>query len=175
MDDPRYGTVLPDEIPIVKFGEHTFARVMAGRMTSEADGELRGPFQTVQDVQMIDYNVFPLDSVSHFVPIELDNSLMFVYAGEGTINGQQVSPHDVIRFDASTVDKRGIAISAGSTGLAGIIFSGKMLRQPIAWHGPFVMTTDQEIKDTIKEYRSGTFLKKRADWDYKRIATKPSS
>lgn len=172
MDDPRYGTVIPEDIPVVRFGEHSFARVMAGKMMGEA--ELRGPFLTVQDVQMLDYNVHAGDTVSHSVPIELDNSLLYVYSGEGIINGRTVSTHDVIRFDASTVDNRGISIIAGTTGLGGILFSGKMLRQPIAWHGPFVMTTDQEIKDTIKEYRSGTFLKRRADWDYKRISTKPS-
>jgi hypothetical protein len=51
--------------------------------------------------------------------------------------------------------------------------AGKRLEQPVAWHGPFVMTTDEEIAKTLIEYRRGTFLKKRADWDYKRLSTRP--
>ena len=63
----------------------------------------------------------------------------------------------------------------GNEGLSGILFAGKKLNQPIAWHGPFVMTTNDEISKTLEEYRSGRFLKKRAPFDYKRIASFPKA
>jgi hypothetical protein len=56
-----------------------------------------------------------------------------------------------------------------------LVFAGKRLKQPIAWHGPFVMTTNEEINVAIDEYRSGRFLKKRAPFDYKKIAAFPKS
>ncbi|CAE7731261.1 unnamed protein product [Symbiodinium microadriaticum] len=146
MDDPRYGTESPESIPTLRFNKRTSARLLAGAMTSGEDEEVNGPFRTVQDVQMVDYNVFVAESVIH----------------------------DCARLDASDASKRTITLTGGSSGLAAIIFSGKMLRQSIAWHGPFVMTTDEEIRDAIREYRGGTFLRQRADWDYKHIASKPA-
>lgn len=176
MDDPRYGTEPPERIPVLKHGDHTTARLMAGTMINHDGDVVTGPFQTVQDVQMVDYTVFGGDTVNHEVPLQLDNTLIYVYSGQGTINGHDIEAHDCIRLDASDANKRGVSISAErGGGLAAIMFSGKMLKQPIAWHGPFVMTTNKEIRDTIAEYRAGTFLKKRADWDYKRIATKPNA
>ena len=43
----------------------------------------------------------------------------------------------------------------------------------VAWHGPFVMTTDEEIRKTIADYRSGNFPPVRVPWDYKRLSTFP--
>ena len=173
MDTPRYGTEPPENIPVVHFPDRSFARLLAGTMASEDGEQVTGPFRTVQAVQMVDYNVFAADTVTHTVPPHLDNVLVYVYGGGGVINGQTVSPHDCVHLNASEAHKRSITMTGASAGLAAIIFGGKMLRQPIAWHGPFVMTTQEEIRDTLREYRTGTFLKQRVEWDYKRIATKP--
>jgi hypothetical protein len=37
-------------------------------------------------------------------------------------------------------------------------------------HGPFVMTTQEEIQETLKEYQQGVFLKKRAPWNFKKVS-----
>ena len=77
-------------------------------------------------------------------------------------------------------DSRGASISTTATigddersGVSFMLFAGKRLGQPIAWHGPFVMTTQSEIDQTFHEFRSGTFLKKRAPWNFKKNASRP--
>jgi hypothetical protein len=39
-----------------------------------------------------------------------------------------------------------------------LLFTGKKLNEPVMWHGPIVMNTQQQIKETHKDIRSGSFL-----------------
>ena len=39
------------------------------------------------------------------------------------------------------------------------MISGKPLREPMAWHGPIVMNTDEELVTAFREYREGSFIK----------------
>jgi quercetin 2,3-dioxygenase len=173
MDDPRYGTEPPENIPLLSLTSDQgddlgHARVLAGAMNGRI-----GPFRTVQDVQMIDYSLHQGSSVIHSVPDSHDNCLVYIYSGSGSINDSPVDIHSCIRLNASSPAREFSISSSPLSGLSVLIFSGKMLRQPIAWHGPFVMTTDAEIQRTIRDYRQGRFPPKRTTWDYKRIATKP--
>jgi len=169
MDDPRYGTEPPENIPGVSLEAGSFVRVLAG----EYEGRT-GPFKTVTDVQILDTTLVANTELVQHVPAHLDNALLYVYKGQVTISNQvEVSIHQCARMDAANPHQgRQFTITSGPEGASFMWFAGKMLKQPIAWHGPFVMTTDAEIKLAIKEYQQGTFLKKRAAWDYKRIATK---
>lgn len=54
-----------------------------------------------------------------------------------------------------------------------MLFAGKKLKEPIAWHGPIVMNTQEQIGETMYELRTGAFPPKRVDWDYRRIAAFP--
>jgi redox-sensitive bicupin YhaK (pirin superfamily) len=176
MDDPRYGTEPPENIPVLSIQSEEgvqigHARVLAGEMNENI-----GPFRTVQDIQIVDYFLSSVSgsvaSAVHSIPPLHDNCLVYVYKGSGSINESPVDTHSCIRFDASG-SQRSFSISPSGEGLSVLVFSGKRLNQPVAWHGPFVMTTNDEIRQTIREYREGRFPPKRTKWDYKRIATKP--
>ena len=177
MDDPKYGTEPPENIPVITFAPDSsrggFVRVLAGQLADK-----RGPFKTIQPVQILDYN-FPAvgEEVVHTVPVELNNCLLYVYKGSVRINDQDVTSHQCVRMDAATGtgESRSFTITATTADASVIVFSGERLNEPIAWHGPFVMNTDAEIRATRREYSTGTFLKKRASWDYKKIATKPTN
>ena len=43
----------------------------------------------------------------------------------------------------------------------GNLVSGKPIEEPVAWYGPIVMNTDQQLQRAISELRSGTFIKER--------------
>ena len=49
----------------------------------------------------------------------------------------------------------------------------KKLKEPIAWHGPIVMNTQEQIYDTFMEMRMGEFPPKRVNWDYKEWSSRP--
>lgn len=172
MDDPKYGTVDPSELPLLQYENGIQVRLLAGPFQEKI-----GPFQTKQPLQMMDIMI-PANAVfNHQVPNEFDNCLIYVYSGSGEINARGIKMFEIIRLDASTtshpLEDRGITISAGAEGLHAMYFAGKRLNEPIAWRGPFVMNTQQQIARTIQEYQNGQFPPKRTPFDYKRISTFP--
>lgn len=118
------------------------------------------------------------DSSSHIhtVPENLNTVCLFVYAGSGLVNGTKADPLSVLLLDAADSSNRLISLSpsssSGST-MKVLLFAGKKIGEPIAWRGPFVMNTDQEIMQVMSEYRAGRFPPVRTKWDYKNISSKP--
>jgi quercetin 2,3-dioxygenase len=180
MDDPRYGTHPEKEIPLYSHPRKApgaQVRVLAGPF-QHGSFEARGPFKTVVDVQMLDVVLQPGAMFEHALPPAYDNCLVYAYGQRGImskVGGTLIKPGSVARMDVPSRAEasRNLVLEAGQEGLRVMVFAGKMLKQPISWHGPFVMTTKAEIQSTITEYQRGTFLRKRAPWDYKRIATAP--
>ena len=168
MDAPRYGTHTADLIPVLSVGGCS-ARILAGNSNG-----LVGPFSTIADIQIVDFNLEPNTTYQHLIPDHLDNCIVYIYRGVGSVGAKNVSKHQVVHVDARDPLARGVTLStAGATvGLSVLLFAGRRLRQPIAWRGPFVMTTAAEIKQTVEEYQQGRFLRQRAAWDYKRISSK---
>lgn len=170
MDDPKYGTVNPSELPLLEFDAGVTARLLAG----SSNGQV-GPFQTKQALQMMDFELPGNTTYIHQVPLDLDNCLLYVYDGDGQVNSQPVQQHQIVRLDAANrnPETRDVLISAGTKGISVMYFAGKRLNEPIAWQGPFVMNTQQQIAETINECRRGTFPPKRAPFDYKKISAFP--
>jgi redox-sensitive bicupin YhaK (pirin superfamily) len=149
------------------------ARVLAGTMFNQT-----GPFRTKQQVQMIDFELERSSSIEFDIGNGLDTALLYVYEGSlAAVNDKEerIPTQSVVLLDAGDMEKRGIRLVSGSDDekTSVMLFSGKKLKEPIAWHGPLVMNTQHEIADTIEDLRSGRFPPVRVDWDYKRIASKP--
>merc|ERR1712124_232868 len=80
----------------------------------------------------------------------------------------------ILLLDADDSDRRRITLSTPPNQTAGVmLFAGKKLKEPIAWHGPFVMNTKEQIYETISELRMGMFPPKRVGWDYKNYGSRP--
>jgi len=160
MDDPRYGTN-ENALQIV---EHDGWRV---RVVAGKEGDVVGPFSTVQEVQIADVMIDAQKSGVQRVAAASNNAIVYVYAGAGKVLDQDVKLHDTLLLDASDPTARDISFLAGPAGLSFILFSGVRLNQPIAWRGPIVMTTQDEVRQAYMELATGTFLKKQAPFDYK--------
>jgi redox-sensitive bicupin YhaK (pirin superfamily) len=50
-------------------------------------------------------------------------------------------------------------VQAGEEGIRFLLVSGQPLKEPVAWYGPIVMNTQQELEQAISELRSGTFIR----------------
>ena len=174
MDAPRYGTHPGGSIPVVTVPDNVSARVLAGTVAG-----VTGPFQTTQPLQMVDFTLAPGATLTHEVPAGLDNVLLFAFKGEGTLvldapaAPVALPPLHVARLAATDAARRAFVLTAGAAGASVMLFAGKRLDQPVAWHGPFVMTTDAEITQTIADYRRGAFPPVRVPWDYRRLASFP--
>lgn len=184
MDDPRYGTVPSEKLPEVTLKEGAGgARVLAG----DALG-VKGPFETVQPVQMVDFRLEPGSTFEFDVTEGFDTAMLYVYEGSLKVGeDDEAKQGSIVLFDASSDDARGFAVSVPeestddaddegetSKGVVGaMLFAGKKIKEPIAWHGPIVMNTQDEIRQTIRELRTGRFPPKRVEWDYRSIETFP--
>jgi redox-sensitive bicupin YhaK (pirin superfamily) len=51
-----------------------------------------------------------------------------------------------------------ISVQAGDEGIRFLLVSGKPLEEPVAWYGPIVMNTQEELRQAYEELRQGTFL-----------------
>jgi len=182
MEDPDYGTVPSEDLPLRFVGDVAdsgiAARTLAGRFDSHD-----GPFRTKQPVQMIDFEVHPSSrddqpaGAAFDIGTGLNTAMLYVYEGEVMVNGEPTKEGSIVLFDADDDKVRGIKLQSDPTlnnGGKAMLFAGKKLKEPIAWHGPIVMNTQQEIMETFKELRAGQFPPVRVDWDYKKIATMPS-
>jgi redox-sensitive bicupin YhaK (pirin superfamily) len=52
-----------------------------------------------------------------------------------------------------------VEVQAGEDGIRFLLVSGKPLQEPVAWYGPIVMNSQQELQQAYKELQQGTFLK----------------
>ena len=52
-----------------------------------------------------------------------------------------------------------IQVKSGENGVRFLLISGLPIKEPVAWHGPIVMNTQEELKKAIQELRSGNFIK----------------
>lgn len=84
-------------------------------------------------------------------------ALVYAYEGEVTL-GEQATPvqaQTISRFsDSGSVDIKSIA-GANTEASRVLVLAGKPLNEPIAQYGPFVMNTQQEIDQAIRDYQAG--------------------
>lgn len=185
MDDPDYGTVANEEMQIVGIGDKqngSRARILAGEAFETTNPV--GPFRTKQPVQMIDLELQEDDAFEFEIADGLDTAMLYVYEGAlsrangaGSESDQHPSSLDdgtILLLDADDTSRRRISLATPRGQTAGVmLFAGKKLKQPIAWHGPIVMNTQEQIHDTFMEMRMGDFPPKRVSWDYKEWKSRP--
>jgi len=175
MDDPDYGTVPNEDMPVVDIGKNSRARILAGEATF--DKTIIGPLRSKQPVQMVDFEMQENDLVEFEIADNMNTVILYVY--EGALSGagdrrSNLESGTILLLDAQEASKRRICLATSRGQTAGVmLFAGKKLREPIAWRGPIVMNTQEQIRETLLELRTGKFPPKRVDWDYKKYSSRP--
>ena len=175
LRDPRYGTHPPEDLPQVELAADVQARLLAGVLQDARHGEepQRGPFEAGSEATIADFELGPTAHVAYEVPQGLNTVLLYIYKGSGLVNGQEAGLQSVAQLNASSTTARTIEISAGGDGMEALLFAGKRLDEPIAWHGPIVMSTEAEVREAFHELQSGAFPPRRVAWDYRRLSHFP--
>jgi quercetin 2,3-dioxygenase len=154
MMDPRYREVKADQIPVVSRANGVVIRLICGVV----DG-MRGPVQDiVTDPAYLDVSLPPESSLNH--PISADHNV-FAYLFEGQVYGdgardRLIGAGNLIFFGAGDT----VEITTTGTAARLLLVSGKPLGEPVAWYGPIVMNTQEELELAFREYQQGTFLKR---------------
>jgi len=155
MMDPRYREVKSIDIPEVVLGDSATAKIVAG----EVDG-VRGPVQDV--VTNPEYLDVFVNSHSEFNHTVESGHTVFAYV----IDGKAYFDTDKnLAYEAKSVilygDGDQVIVSTGDEPVQFLLVSGNPIREPVAWRGPIVMNTQEELQIAFDEYRQGTFIKKK--------------
>lgn len=153
MMDPRYRDVKKSEIPDVTVNGNVTAKVVCG----EVNG-VKGPVQDiVTEPQYFDITIKPKATFTQ--PIKKGHNVFaYVIEGESYFDDKKeklIGKENLIIFK----DGDEILISTGTEKVRFLLISGKPLRESVAWRGPIVMNTEEELNLAFREYQDGTFLK----------------
>jgi redox-sensitive bicupin YhaK (pirin superfamily) len=151
MTAPRYRDVRGKEIPTVKAAGGAVVRVIAG----EVEGT-RGPVRDVAaDPEYLDVALPQGSELDHTVPA---GHTVFAYVFEGEAFFEAGKP---ARGDGSLVlfgPGTRVVVRAESQPARFLLVSGAPLGESIAWGGPIVMNTRDELEQAFRELREGTFI-----------------
>ncbi len=150
MMKPRYQDIQAAQIPVVKTASGAEVKVICGSFQG-----VKGP---VEDI-VIDpsyFDVFIPANTELELPTPLDYTcFIYAYEGDAEIDGQKVRNRQTVLFDVG----EGILVKAGATGFRMLFLCGKPLNESIAWKGPIVMNTREELQVAFQQLDMGTFLK----------------
>ena len=155
MTRPRYQEFASDQIPEVTREDGVKLRVIAGVL----DG-VQGPVTEIAaDPVYLDVTLPANASFSHAIQ-RGHTALAYVFEGEGTFgitgegDGETVSSPQLIVFD----DGDYFEARADGGSVRFLVMSGKPSYEPIVRYGPFVMNTQEEIQQALRDLRDGTFV-----------------
>lgn len=171
MTAPRYQDIEGKDIPRITDDDGTIVKVITGEFWGK-----KGPVDGIAaDPQYLDIFVpagvrktFKIDTYRRAFAYVFEGAAAFADAAapqgvllEKDIGGAEVNIRDLsgdrtlVRF--GTGDE--VTVQAGPDGVRFLLISGAPIEEPVAWHGPIVMNTREELMQAMTDLRNGTFIK----------------
>ncbi|MFN2444389.1 MAG: pirin family protein [Vicinamibacterales bacterium] len=169
MTAPRYQDIASPDIPEVVDDDGTRVRVIVGDFGAPVTG-------VAADPQYLDVSV-PAGRQKRLRVETSRHAFAYVFAGSGTFRDAS-APRGVLTeaVDGTDTVRRGdigdrslvlfgrgdeVVVQAGDAGIRFLLVSGQPLEEPVAWHGPIVMNTQEELRQAVSDLRNGTFIRQR--------------
>ena len=170
MINPRYRDVKNNQIPKIKLDNGVQIGIICGEVN-----QVKGPVQDIViDPEYLDVLIPPDTTFVHKVSPGY-TVMAYVIEGKGyfepdrdpyqyEIEGQNyfdfkrecpIEKESLIHFK----DGQEVSVSTGDENVRFLLISGKPIGEPIAWQGPIVMNTHEELRIAFEEFNNGTFLK----------------
>ena len=174
MMGPRYREVKENQIPHVTLKSGTLVRIVCGEFE-----DVKGPVRDIlTNPEYLDVTIPAKSSFSHTIKSDY-TAFAYVMEGKGYFDQRRdsyayeveganyfdfdrdclIGPENLIIFDEGDE----LTIESSSDSLRFLFVSGRPLREPVAWYGPIVMNTQEELKIAFQEYRDGTFIKHKSE------------
>jgi redox-sensitive bicupin YhaK (pirin superfamily) len=171
MTAPRYQDIGVNDIPEITDDDGTRVKIITGSFWGKS-----GPVDGIaSDPQYLDIFVpagikksFKIDTYRRAFAYVFDGAGRFVDASKPTgvllekeVRGEELNIRDMsgnrtlVRFGSGDE----VTVQAGDKGIRFLLISGAPIQEPVAWHGPIVMNTREELQTAFKELRNGTFIK----------------
>ncbi len=150
MTKPSYQEYSSDTIPIIKTGD-TIIKIIAGDYEG-TKGPVKGVF--IQPL-FLDINLGINSKIS--IPIDNEyNSFAYIFEGKGVVeDSTTVQNGNLLIFSKGSF----VSFETESSSIRFILVAGKPLNEPVAWQGPIVMNTQDELNIAFKEIREDNFIK----------------
>ncbi len=171
MMPPRYRDVPAATIPEVLLDSGVRVKVVSGALNG-----VQGPVRDIViDPELMDITIpagaefvhrlapghtvvtYLLAGSGHFD--EGRDPFSFEFTGRGWLDLERpclFGPETVVLYER---DGEGIRVTAGENGVRFLLLSGRPLGEPVAWQGPIVMNTREELRIAFEEFHAGTFVK----------------
>jgi redox-sensitive bicupin YhaK (pirin superfamily) len=170
MTAPRYQEVKAPDIPVVTDDDGTRVRIVCGNFWGKSgtvDGIAADPMYLDVSIPPGKSKTFPVETTRH--------AFAYVFAGSGkfgnasdpqAVKTEEIGPTGIataieadnrsrVMFDRGDT----LSVQAGPEGIRFLLISGKPLEEPVAWRGPIVMNTQEQLRQAFEELGDGTFLK----------------
>jgi len=149
MTKPRYQDVAPAHIPEVEVDDG-IVRLVAGEVAGKT-GPVNG---IVTAPQMMEVRLGKRGSVRQPVPAE-HNAFVYVFEGEAQLGPARAR---VAAGQLAVLGAGDTLIARAESGARLLSFAGRPIGEPVARYGPFVMNTDEELRQAVDDYRSGRLV-----------------
>ena len=173
MTEPRYQEIKSPDIPAITDDDGTQVRIVCGSFWGK-----RGPVDGIAaDPLYIDVTVppgkrrtLPVETTRHAFAYVFDGAGKFCNASEPlevptegagwleTKPPTRAENRSLLLFDQGDE----LTVQAGEAGIRFLLCSGQPLKEPVAWYGPIVMNTQDQLRQAFAELEEGTFLKPRS-------------
>jgi len=170
MTTPRYQDVTSGDVPLVTDDDGTTARIICGEFWGQ-----RGPVDGIAaDPRYLDIAIPP--GRRKILPVETDrHAFAYIFAGAGTfrdasapqsvktehldlsgeVSSEEMGNRSLVLFDNGNE----VTVQAGAQGIRFLLVSGRPLEEPVAWRGPIVMNTQEELQQAFSELQNGSFIR----------------
>ncbi|HXV85177.1 MAG TPA: pirin family protein, partial [Gemmatimonadales bacterium] len=171
MTPPRYQDVGSRDIPEITDDDGTKVRVIVGDFWGR-----KGPVEGIAaDPRYLDVWVPPRRRKT--LPVETEShGFAYIFEGSGSFRdasapqkpvtdyvgptgaltgGEELANRSLVLFDRGDE----VTVQAGERGIRFLLVSGRPLQEPVAWYGPIVMNTPEELRQAYDELKQGTFIK----------------
>ncbi len=154
--NPRYRDIKSKDVPEFKTQRGICIKVIAGLVNG-----IQGPVRDiVTDPEYLDVEMPEGVAFQHAIK-RGHTVLAYVLKGKGSFGpagGRDIAAEHVVLFG----DGDQISVKTGPDGLRFVLISGRPIDEPVAWSGPIVMNTEEELATAFEEFRRGTFIKSRS-------------
>jgi hypothetical protein len=149
MIRPRYQDIAPGRV-VETMVDDAAVRLVAG----EVDGK-RGPVEGIVTApEMLDVSLPPRGSMSRALPA---THTAFVYVVEGNVEVGGARTAVAVGQLAVLGPGERLALRSAAGGRL-LCFAGRPIGEPVARYGPFVMNTEEELRQAVDDYRSGRLV-----------------
>ncbi len=153
MMDPRYRDVKREQIPEVNLNNDVKVRIICGEINGT-----KGPVKDIViDPEYLDITIQPNSEFIH--PVKIGHTIFaYVIEGKGYFDQNQnklIDAENLVIFENGDE----VRIKTIDDNVRFLLISGKPIGEPVAWYGPIVMNTQEELRIAFEEYRNGSFIK----------------